>query len=149
MKRNNVFQDKQKLFLFVCTLFISLLSYTNKSKLYFRQNLKNNIESSCRKAWYTEDIVCFFPLESIQLQVLITTTAARITIRNLFSNCIAFCDWKNENQGSPISLLKLFSPGVSAQGQAPVNLGFQSGTKGHHGNQREQHLCSRLLEQND
>ena len=28
------------------------------SKLYFRYNLKNNTESSCRKAWYTEDIKC-------------------------------------------------------------------------------------------
>lgn len=80
-------------------LYISLLSYVNKSKLYFRYNLKNNTDS-CGKAWY---ICVLFPMG---INIIIDVNKTRITITNLFNNCILFCG-KNGNQGSLISLLKM------------------------------------------
>ena len=101
-----IFQDKQKLF-FVCVhsrLFISLLFYTNMSKLYFRYNLKNNIEFSCRKAWYTEDIKCV----SFNTIIGVKNSSSKNNHQESFNNCIACCDWQNGNQESPFSLLNYY-----------------------------------------
>lgn len=90
-------------------LLISWLSYVPKSKLYFGYTLKNDVDPN---------VGGLGPWKMSSVGV----NSNYSKNNHQFSDFTVFCDWKNGNQGPPVSLLKrLFSPGASAQEWAPEN----------------------------